>query len=233
MVLFVFHNTVFNANQSTDLAPGAIYPRQLQQAAALLSHVLENLKIKPENIILTGDSAGANLCTQLLSHLSHPHPSTSLNIPPVALSAPLRGVVLISPWVNFDTSTPSFINNEQKDCVSQSAGKAWSAAFLACPWPHHAASDYYNQAVTAPPEWWEGLKVESVLIVAGADEVLVDGIMEFKENLEKGFGKEKVAFFMAKGEYHDQPSIDLQLGYQEKDEGLQARKIKDWIGSKL
>lgn len=76
---------------------------------------------------------------------------------------------------------------------------------MASAWPHNSNSDYYNQAATAPPEWWEGLQVEEVIIVAGGSEVLIDGIKEFKEKLEQGFGREKVEFFLGEGEYHDQP----------------------------
>ena len=37
-----------------------------------------------------------------------------------------------------------------------------------------------------------------------------------------------------KGEYHDQPSLDIQFGYTKpEDEGKQARIIKEWISSKL
>ena len=47
----------------------------------LLNHVLDELKIKAEHIVLVGDSAGANLVMSLLSHVSHPHrkPSFSLS----------------------------------------------------------------------------------------------------------------------------------------------------------
>ncbi len=191
------------------------------------------MKVPPHNIVLTGDSAGANLAVSLLSHLSHPHPSTSLPIAPISLSAPLRGAVLISPWVDFDTGSPSFQKNAQTDCVTQPAGKAWSGAFLACPWPHTSASDYYNQASTAPDSWWRDLPVQEVLIVAGGQEVLIDGIVKFEEKFRKGFGEEKVEFFVDEDGYHDQPSLDIQLGYQEKNEGEQAKKVKSWIASKL
>jgi acetyl esterase/lipase len=219
---------------SYDLAPGAIYPRQLQQASALLHHVLTKLEISPSNILLTGDSAGANLALSLLSHISHPHPSTSLPIPAIQLSAPLRGVVLISPWISFDTSATSFTTNKYKDCIGPIAVKQWSSAFMGCPWPHTSANDYYNQAITAPESWWEGLKVEEILVVAGEEEVLIDGITEFDGKLRRGVGDgSKVEFVVAKGEYHDQPSLDLQLGYSEKDEGEQAKVIKGWVSSKL
>lgn len=101
-------------------------------------------------------------------------------------------------------------------------------------YPYPSKSDYYNQAITAPENWWEGLKVEEVLVVAGEEEVLVDGIKEFEGKLRRGVGSgTKVELLVAKGEYHDQPSLDLQLGYKEKDEGEQARKIKEWVSSKL
>lgn len=218
---------------SYDLAPSAIYPRQLQQGAALLQHVLTDLKFPPGNIILTGDSAGGNLITALLSHISHPHPSTTVNIAPIQLSAPLRGAVLISPWVEFDTSKPSFELNKSKDCLTVAALNQWSSAFLGVPYPHTGALDYYNNAITAPESWWKDLQVEDVLIVAAADEVLLDGVVAFEKKLSKGLGEDKVELFIAHGEYHDQPSIDVMLGYAEKDEGLQAKRVKTWIASKL
>jgi hypothetical protein len=72
-----------------------------------------------------------------------------------------------------------------------------------------------------------------VLVLAGEDEVLVDGIMEFEKTLSAGLGREKVEFMVAKGEYHDQPNMDLLLGYKEKDEGELAKKIKEWISIEL
>ncbi|KAK0116478.1 hypothetical protein ONS95_013492 [Cadophora gregata] len=203
-----------------------------------------------------GDSAGANLALSLLSHINHPHPSPT--IPRVDLPAPFLGLVLISPWVSFDTSAPSFQENEFKDCVSQPGGKKWSGAFLECLWPHEGKKDFYNEALRAPEEWWRGLGVDEVFVVCGSEEVLRDGIVEFEGKLRRGVeggrgegdgnwggngsgngsgngkaGKGRVEMMIVKGEYHDQPNIDLQLGYKEKDEGETAKLIKSWIASKL
>jgi acetyl esterase/lipase len=219
---------------SYDLAPGRTYPRQLQQASMLLNHVLNKLEVPPSNIILTGDSAGANLALSLLSHILHPHPSTTTPIPPITLSSPLHGAILISPWVSFNTSTASFKSNKYKDVIAPEAVKQWSDAFMGSKYPYTETSDYYNQALTAPESWWEGLPVEEVLIVAGEEEVLIDGINEFEGKLRRGVGEAvKVEYLVAKGEYHDQPTLDLQLGYGEGDEGEQARRIKGWVTSKL
>ncbi|TVY39921.1 Steryl acetyl hydrolase [Lachnellula subtilissima] len=230
---------------SYDLAPARVYPRQLQQAAMLLNHVLHTLHISPSNIILTGDSAGGNLALALLSHISHPHPGLhGVEVPKVELgpgaesgsgssgaNEKLNGIVLISPWVSFNLTSASWDRNKYKDCLDKVAGQQWSSAFLNHPQPLDAVSDYYNQAVTAPESWWEGAEVESVLIVAGREEVLVDGITEFAGKFERGVGVAGNVEFRVLDGFHVQPAIDLQMGYTEAQEGEQAKTIKSWIAS--
>jgi acetyl esterase/lipase len=247
-----------------DLAPGRPYPRQLQQAALVLNHVLDKLHYSPQNIVLTGDSAGANLVLSFLSHINHPHPSTTLSIPPIKLEGEFKGAVLISPWVDFDNSKDSYKRNKYKDCLNETALKQWSVSLSSLPSPPHPLSplpnpkpprinpnpfsnplqtafllstpesDNYSQPILAPPSWWSGLSISSILIVSGSDEVLIDGITEFEKKLSEGFGKDKVEFQVVKGEYHDQPSLDIQFGYTKpEDEGKQARIIKEWISSTL
>jgi acetyl esterase/lipase len=212
--------------------------------------VLDKLHYSPQNIVLTGDSAGANLVLSLLSHINHPHPSTTLSIPPIKLEGEFKGAVLISPWVDFDLSKDSYKRNQYKDCLNKPALKQWSASLpppalnLKSQINHFSSqtafllstpeSDYYSQPILAPPSWWTGLSISSILIVSGSDEVLIDGITEFEKKLSEGFGKDKVEFQVVKGEYHDQPSLDIQFGYTKpEDEGKQARIIKEWISSKL
>ncbi|TVY54411.1 Steryl acetyl hydrolase 1 [Lachnellula cervina] len=195
---------------SYDLAPARVYPRQLQQGAMLLNHVLHTLHIPPSNIILAGDSAGGNLAVGLLAHISHPHPGLhGVDVPKVELGegGKFKGALLISPWVSFNLDGESWTRNEYKDCLCKKSGQQWSSAFLNHPQPLDPVSDYYNQAVTAPESWWEGAAVESVLIVAGREEVLVDGITEFAGKFSRGVGSAgKVEFRVLEG-YHVQGSI--------------------------
>ncbi|CZR59318.1 related to triacylglycerol lipase 2 [Phialocephala subalpina] len=189
-------------------------------------------------IILTGDSAGANLVMALLSHITHPHPGLGgIQIPKVEFEGSFKGVVLTSPWVSFEVTSDSFQENEPKDVVSISAGKKWSTSFLGTPWPHATAVDAYNQPAgnAVPVSWFEDFPkiVDEVLIVCGSDEVMVDGIRDFKKKLAKGMGEDRVKFFVGENEYHDQPSLDLGIGYKESEEGMQAKEIKRWIASKL
>jgi acetyl esterase/lipase len=181
-------------------------------------------------MILTGDSAGANLILALLSHISHPHPSTSTPIPQVCLPCKFHGIVLLSPWVSFTTGTPAYTANALKDCIPTSGIERWSEAFMGTPAPHTENSDHYNQAATAPSEWWADISANEILIVAGEDEVLLDGIKEFAARLEK-VKKEILTVVITKGEAHDQPVLDLQMGY--KNLGEQARVIRGWVSVRL
>lgn len=51
-----------------------------------------------------------------------------------------------------------------------------------------APADNYNQPIKAPVDWWKDLKVEEVLILAGAEEVLVDYVKEVARKIEVSLG---------------------------------------------
>ncbi|KAL8964555.1 MAG: hypothetical protein Q9197_006881, partial [Variospora fuerteventurae] len=162
---------------SYSLAPGAQYLFQLHQAVLLLKYLVDDQGKEPKKMILCGDSAGGNLILGLLSHLLNPHPS----LPPLALREPLLGAALISPWGVFSTSAPSFTRNEEHDSVNGAILRKWSTYFTG-----GAPADNYNQPFLAPGSWWSQLNgvVQELLITAGTDEVLLDGIAEFAKTIE-------------------------------------------------
>ncbi len=160
---------------SYTLAPAAHYPTQLTQGVELLRYTLQNLGKRPSEIVIGGDSAGANLALGVLSHMSHPHPS----IPPLEISEPVRAAILIAPWCTFETTADSFRRNAYKDCIGESSLAPWSSAFMG-----GAPPDNYNQPLRAPAEWWKDVKAEEILIIAGADELLVDYVKELASKIE-------------------------------------------------
>ena len=123
-------------------------------------------------IIIGGDSAGANLVLGLLSHALHPHS----NIQPLNLSAPFRSATLLSPWGKFSTEADSYKRNAYTDLLSGDFLSIYAEAFMG-----DAPVDAYNQPFTAENEWWKGLEsvVEDMLITAGTQEILVDDIKDF------------------------------------------------------
>ncbi|KAF7862936.1 uncharacterized protein EAF02_010485 [Botrytis sinoallii] len=172
-----------------------------------------------------GDSAGANLVLALLSHIMHGHPNES--IPRVHLSEPLDGAVLLAPWVTFATSSKSYERNEYKDVIHPSAIKIWSSDYQAS-----APSDNYIEPLYASSSWWSRLPtaVSSILIVAGEDEVFVDDVKAFADNLQKvgtETGGVETKLFVVENEYHDQPNFGFGEDCLEK-KGSQGWEIGNW-----
>lgn len=156
------------------LVPHATYPTQIIQAVEALQYVLTDLKRPASEVLLGGDSAGGNMCLAVLSHLMHPSPE----LPELKLvdGDKLKAIVLVAPWVSFNLDWPSEERNRYKDIVSSYAGGKWSNDYMA-----GKAASPYSEALLAPADWWKDSKVEQMLCVCGADEILVDAISKWVE----------------------------------------------------
>ena len=154
-------------NVTYTLTPHATYPTQFREAVEALRYVLEDLGRSPSEVILVGDSAGANLCLAILSHLSHP----SQDAPELTITEPLKAIVLMSPWISFRHDWPSMKTNEHKDIDAREVTERWSKDYLS-----GVFTNYYAEALEAPETWWECALVKQSLVLAGADEVLLDPI---------------------------------------------------------
>ena len=91
------------------LAPENVYPAALEDAVAVYKKLLSS-GIKPEKIVVIGDSAGGNLALALSVYLKEHRISQ-----PAALA-------LISPWGTFEQNAPSRIKNISRDLVLGSKG---------------------------------------------------------------------------------------------------------------
>lgn len=103
----------------------------------------------------------------IISHISHPHPQ----IPPLHLSAPFKGILLLSPWVSFGSVSSSGERCKNRDIIQPEIARKWSNAFLG-----EQKTDEYNEPLSAKVAWWKGLKAEEILLVASADECLTDDV---------------------------------------------------------
>lgn len=158
------------------LTPYARYPTQLRQATEALRYILSETGRSPSNVIVGGDSAGGNLAMAVLLHLSHPHP----DIEPLALSAPLAGVFGFAPWINFNRDWPSMTENAYKDIITPTVLKTWSTAYL----DGNNQGDNWAEPDRAPAEWWQDVKTERILILAGGDEILLSPIEAFANKIK-------------------------------------------------
>ena len=79
------------------VAPEATYPVALEQLNSTLAYLVENaddLRIDPTRIVLAGDSAGANLASQLAVLTTNPAAAAELGITPALQPEQLVGMVL-------------------------------------------------------------------------------------------------------------------------------------------
>ena len=86
------------------IAPENLYPAALDDAAKAYLELLKR-NIKPENIIVIGDSAGGNLALELSFYLKQN-----------ALPQPAM-LILISPWTTLEANLPSRTGNAKRDLV--------------------------------------------------------------------------------------------------------------------
>ncbi|KIW03787.1 uncharacterized protein PV09_05090 [Verruconis gallopava] len=164
------------------LAPKALHPSFIQQGLSAIMYLVEKTNRDPSTILIAGDSAGGNLVANLLLHLGHPHPDCTQ----YTLTKKLKGALMISPWISFETDSPSFQKNKHSDYLTKVALNKASAAFIG-PGAKH---DAYSQPLDAPVSWWTEVAekaVQHVLIWGGGGEVLIDGIKKFAANVISGF----------------------------------------------
>ena len=229
------------------LYPDVHFPGQLRQLCAAIDHVLAS-GVRPRDLHLVGDSAGANLILQLFSHILHPlHPVQRRTIgpvllPPLRLNAPLSydhrlgSAYLMSPLVTMESSTESFTNPHTKDIFVGPNVLYWSRQY-AFDVPLDQMPYITPLAAAQHPTWFAGLSrvVKGVLISAGEEERFKDDIVAFAEGLTQHTekGPVEVRFELQEGGVHDDPFYDFMLGGDPKDVGSLTPLIVGWLKEKI
>lgn len=188
----------------------------------------------------------------LLLHLARPQ---SL-VPAINLTQSLHGAMLISPWVSFDTTYPSYTRNAKTDYLSARAINRASHAFIGLGNKH----DEYSQPILADATWWKQVGssvVERMMIWCGGGEILQDGIHDFSTTVQEGFAQSEVNFEKVKSHgsadgvagdgdtpkgndrvtlietpkcAHEEMIIDLLVRVRGKSRrGLAAREVEAWL----
>ena len=87
----------------------------------------------------------------------------------------------------------------------------------------------YLQPARAQPEWWTSIPVEAVLVTAGSDELLLDGILAVGRRMWEA--REGVEIVVVEGEAHEGPLL-AKLA-REREAGVGAEKIVEWVRGRL
>ncbi|KEF57005.1 uncharacterized protein A1O9_07195 [Exophiala aquamarina CBS 119918] len=200
------------------LTPLANFPTQFQESVSAVRYVVETCNYQPSQIILGGDSAGGNLAASVILHCLQPSEHV-LPLRVVTQKSKFKGLVLVSPWVSFDITLASFTREPNKDYIQAESEKRWSDIYLSKGEPC-----IYNEPGLAPAALWKDMPVQDVLVTAGADEALIDGITKWVE-----VHNTNVMYNIAQHEPHEAPIIWSAFGDQHVTET--ERKVEAWLQS--
>ncbi|KAF2825330.1 alpha/beta-hydrolase [Ophiobolus disseminans] len=194
------------------------FPAACQDSLTSYLYLINDLKISPKDIVLSGDSAGANLAISLLRYIVDY--GTDLDIP-----NPSAGL-LWSPWVNPSDVSCSFVHdnpNYHTDYLSTPFTNWGSVAYAGLPGVSTLAHPYINHKLkmfkTEVPLW----------VNTGGAEVLFFDDKEWSEKM-KDAGND-VTLMIEKTAPHDVLLIADALGFQ-KEADNSAKQAGEWLKSK-
>ena len=197
--------------------------------------------VSPSNIIIGGDSAGGNLALQLTSQLLRPHPflpslhpptrartETDANSESSGFPGPFGGMLLISPWTEFNVDAPSFALNSARDMMPSSTYQICADAAREGITP--ALHNYLEPGI-APRDWWKGLRrvFPRVLITAGEYEGIIDQIQRIGEVIAEEV-KDTTVFVLPGGVHED---FMLSFESEEGARGDDYKLVVSWLSASL
>jgi acetyl esterase/lipase len=222
------------------LVPEHPFPKQLCQTIAAVQHLLD-LGLSPSNIIIGGDSAGGNLALQLASQLLHPHPSLpTLHLPSHAdiktdvnssrkFPEPFGGMLLISPWLEYNVDAPSFARNRARDVIPLNSWQVFADIVR-----QGIVPELHNhlEPGIAPRGWWKGLGqvFPRVLITAGEYEGIVDPIRRTGAVIAEEV-KDTTVFVLPGGVHED--FIEAFGSGDEGEKGDDYKLVVSWLSASL
>lgn len=213
------------------------FPTQLLDALAGYNYLVNVVGFSPENIILSGDSAGGNLAYALTRYLTENQSSADVKLP----AAP-SALILLSPWLDLGTTTQAIPNGSAKkflasDYIAVDGGTDYAKRAFCGPHGLGAAdiNPYISPASLHPNLVVDFKKFPRTFIVAGGAEVLYDSINIFKDRMIKDLGEGngvepgegKVRYFEAPHGIHDY----LVFSWHEPERTDTLKEINRWIAA--
>ena len=184
------------------LAPEHCFPAQLEDALQAYRWLLDG-GIKPERLVLMGDSAGANLALALLLTAR----DSGMVLPSLA--------VLLSPPTDFATEYPSMDHNAEFDWIDKDMAMRWADWFC--------GSAQRDDPIISPVRAdLRGLP--PIYIQAGGSEILYDSIRAFVDAARQQ--KAEVAFEV----WEDMNHVFQMLGDEAPQSGEALKRIGEVIG---
>ncbi|KAL8853812.1 MAG: hypothetical protein Q9221_001283 [Calogaya cf. arnoldii] len=208
---------VFGLQYRISSNPGCRFPAALQDAVTTYQWLLDR-GISASSIIVSGDSAGANIAIALLRYIT--------DFPNV-LPKP-KAALLWCAWVNPASALKPYAASSNRNYNTdflQDAFAEWGVRTYVPP-PLDAAGPYISPM--NHPFKCEGVPM---WVQFGELEILADDIVKFAENM-RGVGGNEVKLHEDKGAPHDIFLIGNILGFDDTIESM-ATAMGKWVKAKL
>ncbi|KAL8749943.1 MAG: hypothetical protein Q9199_007377 [Rusavskia elegans] len=208
---------VFGLQYRLSSNPGCRFPAALQDAVTGYQSLLDR-GIPASSIILSGDSAGANLVIALLRYITEY---------PDVLPKP-KAALLWCAWVNPAVAlkpNPCTGNRNHKTDFLQDAFAEWGVRAYA-PAPVDATGPYIS-----PVDYPFRCEGVPMWVQFGEVEILADAIVQFAEGM-RGIEGNEVEVHEDKGAPHDIFLIGGMLGFKDTTENM-ARAMGKWLKEKV
>ncbi|KAF2679714.1 alpha/beta-hydrolase [Lentithecium fluviatile CBS 122367] len=192
------------------------FPAALQDSLTTYLYLLHELKIPARNVVISGDSAGANNAIALLRYLAEYGEELGIEAPSAAL--------LWSPWLNTADNTPEFtLTNPNYATDYLSHPFTW--------WGSTAYAGLGGQAALengyASPNGRPFRTQVPLWVNCGGAEALFFDDREWAEMMEKEGNK--VRFDVEEGAPHDVLLVGNLCGFEEA-AGRGAKRAGEWLG---
>ncbi|KAF9486219.1 alpha/beta-hydrolase [Pholiota conissans] len=201
--------------------PAHPFLTQLLDAPAGYNYLVNVVGFAPENIFISGDSAGGNLAHALTR-------GEGLKPP-----GPLGGLILLSPWIDLGTTNESLPDGSATkfigtDYIGDRNGDAMyaKAAFSGLHGLGILETNSYISPGSLDPGLVDFKKFPPTIIVAGGAEVLYDSIVTLKERMARDLG-DKLRYFEAPDGVHD----FMIFGWHEPERTNALKEINKWMQS--
>jgi len=211
------------------------FPAALLDALAGYNYLVNVVGFAPGDIIVEGDSAGANLALALTRYLIEHQTIDDLHLP-----APPGALLLVCPWADLGQShnVPGATRTEfvHSDILSGEDLMFFSSAFLG---PHGSSAADLNPYIS-PASLHPSMEISfkgfpRTFIVAGGAEILLDQIKTLRDRMMKDLGEGngvkdgegKVRYFEAKDGIHDYIAFE----WHEPERAETFKVITEWVSA--
>jgi hypothetical protein len=147
--------------------------------------------------------------------------------------------VIISPWIRFDYTAPSYKEKAMSDFVTLEFLRRGQSAYLGTP----PKRDEYSEPIRAPASLWTDVAntaCESILIWGGGGEIMIDDIRDFSKIVSDGYqnasspsgsGVKRVVYIETPRACHEEQILNYTIKITDK--GQETIAIEEWILARL